>query len=292
MRCCLASVPITNKNVSGRSVSACMRAYESLLSTAFAPTTSFQPVSATEQSTSVARPKKKRPLPDEGPLIPGDRTIQAQPFTTVNTSGDPAYHFTAPFPATTGEPPQKKRGRPNKEEHDRRVREAAERGEVYPPPKKIKTPRQSLEGVTGVGVSAVATPGTTDAGIAEEVSTSKRKPKKAKSTSTAMQLTPGIPARISSLEATARAADLMQIDTEEAVRSTIPETQASEFSAQGSLLAGLREHIAREGPDNTMQSSPTLKEETAPRSELRMYSATPNINDRTEVTQKEEGSAQ
>ncbi len=266
-----------------------MRAYESLLGTQSGPTTSFQPVSATEQSSSAAKPKRKRPQPVEGPLTPGDRTIQAQPFATVNTSGDPAYQFTAPLP-TTGEPPQKKRGRPNKEEHERRVREAAERGEIYPPPRKIKTPRPSLEGLAGVGTLAVPSPGTTEAGTAGEGSNSKKKAKKAKSTSAAMQLAPDIPARISSLEATARAADRMQIDTEEAVKSTIPETQASAFSAPESLLAGMREHIAREAQE-TMQSSSTLKEESAPRSEMRIYSATPNINEQVDTTQKEGESA-
>lgn len=262
-----------------------MRAYESLLSTPSAPTTSFQPVSSTEQSTSAAKTKRKRPPPDEGLLTPGDRTIQAQPFATVNPSGDPAYQFTAPLPPTTGEPPQKKRGRPNKEEHDRRVREAEKRGETYPPPKKIKTPRQSLEGVAGVGSSAVAAPGT-----AEEVSASKKKAKKAKPTSAAMQVAPEIPTRISSLEATARAADRMQIDEEEVVKDPNPETQASGFPAQESLLADMREHIDRQAPD-TIQSSSTPNEESALRSELRTYSATPNINEGIDTTQKQEESA-
>lgn len=42
--------------------------------------------------------------------------------------------------------PRKKRGRPSKEEHDRRVAEAEARGEVYPRPRKPKTPRASIEG--------------------------------------------------------------------------------------------------------------------------------------------------
>lgn len=242
-------------------------------------------MSATEQSTSAAKTKRKRPSPDEGPLLLGDRTIQAQPFATVNTSGDPAYQLTAPLPPTTGEPPQKKRGRPNKEEHDRRVREAAQRGEIYPPPKKIKTPRPSLEGVAGAGNLAVAAPST-----AEGVSTGKKKAKKPKSTSAAMQAAPEIPTRISSLEATAMAADRMQIDEEEAVKTSVPETQASGYSAQESLLADMRGHIASQAPD-TIQSRSEPKEESAPNSESRTYSATPNINDGIDTTQKQEESA-
>jgi hypothetical protein len=42
--------------------------------------------------------------------------------------------------------PRKKRGRPSKEEHDRRVHEASLRGEVYPKPRKPKTARPSFEG--------------------------------------------------------------------------------------------------------------------------------------------------
>ncbi|MCJ1323179.1 hypothetical protein MMC15_008533 [Xylographa vitiligo] len=41
---------------------------------------------------------------------------------------------------------RKKRGRPSKEEHDRRVAEAEARGEIYPKPRKPKTPRTSVEG--------------------------------------------------------------------------------------------------------------------------------------------------
>jgi len=264
-----------------------MRAYESLLNPPSAPTTSFQPLSAIEQPNPAGKARRKRPPPDEGLPIPGDRTIEAHPFATVNNPGDPAHQFAAPLPSITGEPPQKKRGRPSKEEHERRVREAAQRGEVYPPPKKIKTPRQSLEGIEGIGSAAATAPGMTEGGIAEEGSTSKKKAKKAKSTSAAMHLAPDIPTRISSLEATAKAADRMQIVTEEAVKSTIPETQAFESSAQESLSAGMREQIAREAPD-TIQSSSTLIQEPAPISELRMYSATPNNDDQRDTTQKEE----
>ena len=44
--------------------------------------------------------------------------------------------------------------------HEQRVAEAASRGEIYPPPKKIKTPRPSLE-ATG----ATAVPGAFEASI-------------------------------------------------------------------------------------------------------------------------------
>jgi hypothetical protein len=85
------------------------------------------------------------------------------------------------------------------------------------------------------------------------------------------------------LEATASAADSMQVDTEEAVPSAIPETQASSFPAQESLLAGMREHAARDAPE-TAQSSYTLKEETAPGSEMGPPSATVNKATTTPTT--------
>lgn len=249
-----------------------MRAYDSLLNPSSVPTVPFQPGDAIEQLISTAKARKRRPTPDEGLLPPGDRTLQAQPFATVNTSGDSAYQFAAPLAPTTVESQGKKRGRPNKEEHERRVREAAQRGEIYPPPKKIKTPRQSLEGAGNISLTAS---GMTEADIAEEGSTGKKRAKKAKTTSAATQLAPEIPARISSLEATARVADRMQIDTEETGKGRIPETDVSEFPAKESLLAGIRERIAREEP-SSVQSSSTPKPESAPPSESNMYSATPN----------------
>lgn len=164
-------------------------------------------------------------------------------------------------PLMSGEPPHKKRGRPNKEEHERRVREAAARGEVYPPPRKTKTPRQSLEGGSH---PAMAAAGTAEPGAAEDGSAGKKKSKKAKGTGNATHLAPEIPARISSLEATAKAAEQGSKDTERTFKSTIPETQVSEFPARESLLAGMREHAAAMDAD-TMQSSMTLKHESAPR---------------------------
>lgn len=70
-----------------------------------------------------------------------ERSIQPRPsaFAPVNLQGQPS-------PAQGGERQGKKRGRPSKLEHEQRVREAEARGEVYPPPKKIRTPRPSMEG--------------------------------------------------------------------------------------------------------------------------------------------------
>lgn len=276
---------ITDECVLGRSISACMKAYESLLNPPPNPRTSHYSGNVYEQLSPAAAGARKRPLPDEEPLTTADRMIQAHPFPTVNkpATADPAHQFTSPIPPTTREPPQKKRGRPSKEEHERRVREAAQRGQVYPPPKKIKTPRQSLEGVES---GAVATASGIVEGATEEGSTGRKKAKKAKTTSSAMHLAPDIPARVSSLEATARAAEQMQTDTERHVEGTIPEAQGSGFSAQENLLAGMREHIAREDAD-AMQSGSTRRQQSAPGTELKMDLAIPNTNERTFTTQKE-----
>lgn len=265
-----------------------MKAYESLLNPPPDPRTSYYSGNVYEQLSPAAVGARKRPPPDEEPPTAADRMIQAHPFPTVNkpATADLVHQFTSPLPPTTREPPQKKRGRPSKEEHERRVREAAQRGQVYPPPKKIKTPRQSLEGPQGVESGAVVTPSGIVAGATEEGSTGRKKAKKAKTTSSAMHLAPDIPARVSSLEATARAAERMQIDTERIMEGTIPEAQASELSAQENLLAGMREHVAQEDAD-AIQSGSTRRQQSAPGTELKMDSAIPNTNERTVTTQKE-----
>ena len=127
----------------------------------------------------------------------------------------------------------------------------------------------------------MAQPGTTGEGSAGKKRAKKPNPGPAESNPdpevTESKLAPDATKRNLALEATASAADRMQIDTEGAVPSPspIPETQATEFLAQESLLAGMREHAAREAPE-TMQSSSTLKEGSAPRSEWGPQSGTLN----------------
>lgn len=226
-------------------------------------------------------------IAEESPVI-ADRTLQPQlsNFPSVNASSDPVALQTAPS-TTIGEPPRKKRGRPSKEEFDKRVAEAARRGEVYPPPRKRKTPRPSAEGVPG---ATMGTPAMAQAGTTGEGSTGKKRAKKPNPVTVESNPDPEVtesklaPDATEALEATASAADnKMQIDTEGAVPSPIPETQTMEFPTRESLLAGTREHAAREAPE-TMQSSSTLKEVSATRSEWGPQSGTPNPATTTATT--------
>jgi len=212
-----------------------------------------------------------------------DRTSHPQQsnFPPVNATSDPITFQVAPTaPVTnTEQRPGKKRGRPSKAVYEQRVREAAERGEVYPPPRKRKTPRASLEGVPGEGM-LTPTKAEAEAGAAGESSTGKRKTRpKASAKVAPLEPTLALEGDLA-LEATASAADRMQSDAEkEPVRSTIPETQSTDFPAQDSLLSGLREYAAQTGAD-TAQSSSTLKGDySAPRIEWGtpgVVPATPN----------------
>ena len=74
--------------------------------------------------------------------------------------------------------PRKKRGRPSKLEHEQRVQEALARGEVYPPPKKNKTPRPSEGGPSTAEqtpLSVTFTPNRTGDPSMSSPSSSKRK---------------------------------------------------------------------------------------------------------------------
>ena len=206
-----------------------------------------------------------------------DRTMQQQQstFPSVNApspSGSLAFQ-TVPG-TSTGEPPRKKRGRPSKEEFDKRVAEAAQRGETYPPPsRKRKPPRPSMEGIAN---DPVSTPGTNEsaAAIEGEGSASKKKARKPKASLAMNEVLSNVaegrlvPESTDSkaFQATASPADRMQGVMNEPTRSTIPETQASGFPAGESLLEGMREHAARAEPETT-QSSSIPKHESAPRSE-------------------------
>ena len=209
---------------------------------------------------------------------------QQSTFPSVNApSPSGSFAFPAVPGTSTGEPPRKKRGRPSKEEFDKRVAEAAQRGETYPPPRKRKPPRPSAESIVNDPVSL---PGTNEPGAAieGEGSAGKKKARKPKAIPAVSEPPPNFaeghfePEATNTnrvLEATASAADHMQILMGEPTRTTIPETQASDFPAQGSLLEGMREHAARTEPETT-QSSSTLKHESAPRSDLGQDPAAPN----------------
>ena len=206
-----------------------------------------------------------------------DRTMQQQQstFPSVNApSPSGSFAFQAVPGTSTGEPPRKKRGRPSKEEFDKRVAEAAQRGEIYPPPRKRKPPRPSTDSIVNDPVSLT---GTSEPGavIEGEGSAGKKRAKKPK----AIPAVSGPPPNVSEghlepgstdtnrvFEATASAADAMQIVPGEPTRSIIPETQGSDFPARESLLEGMREHAAHAEPETT-QSRSVLQHEPAPRSE-------------------------
>ncbi|MCJ1248283.1 hypothetical protein MMC30_005500 [Trapelia coarctata] len=122
-----------------RSVSACQNAFQ-LLSQRTYDRTHDTPPFIFQQDPKARRPK--RPFPtDETTTTPTERMIQPRPVTFASVNGPGQIS-----PSADDGKPKKKRGRPSKEEHDRRVAEAAAKGEVYPRPRKPKTPRQSMEG--------------------------------------------------------------------------------------------------------------------------------------------------
>lgn len=129
--------------VTGRSLNACQHAYHNLLMRS--------PISPDERPRIL-----KRPLPLSEPLMgpsPGpERAIQPRPITFSTINGQEQTS-----PEYEGRP-RKKRGRPNKEEHERRVAEAEARGEVYPKPRKPKTPRPSTEGLPAGATPAAGAP--------------------------------------------------------------------------------------------------------------------------------------
>lgn len=210
-----------------------------------------------QSAQNTSKPKKKRPASGENVPSVADRMIQPQQpsnFRPVN-AGDPATNQVAPT-LVQGGPSKKKRGRPSKVEHEARVAEAAARGEEYKPtPRRKKTPRPPPQGTPNAGV---VTPSMTEFGIAGEVSTGKKKARKPNAAlEETSSLTFGTPGRNIALEATAHAADKMQIEEDKPAQSTMPETQASDFEARESLLANMREHAEQFAPATILQHDST-----------------------------------
>lgn len=151
-------------------------------------------------------------------------------------------------------PPKKKRGRPSKAEQEIRAAKAAERGEVYPPPKKVKTPRASMEG--GAPVAIMTTPPTGEAPSPGMSSTDKKKR--------------GRPGKVQpedsklSLEATAHAVEQMQAESGHASGETVAETQAPEYTSPYHTLADMQEQAeqrdVRMMEPETTESSYTLQQ--------------------------------
>lgn len=153
------------------------------------------------------------------------------------------------------EPPKKKRGRPSKAEQEIRAARAAERGEIYPPPKKVKTPRPSMEG-RGAPVAVMATPPTTEAPSPAVISTEKRKRgRPAKAQPEASKL---------SLEATAHAVEQMQAEAGHVSGEMVAETQAPEYTSPYHTLAEMQQQAeqgdVRMMESETAESSHTLQQ--------------------------------
>lgn len=247
-----------------------------------------------DQLVPPQKPKRKPRSSGEAPSFVTDRTIQpqqqyqqpasaqAQPqhyyFTPMNVNEPDQFtsQWNQTVPATQGEQQAyhgKKRGRPSKAEYEIKAREAAERGEPWPPPKKIKNARPSVEGGALLSDTAESTPRAIGIGGVGKGPPSKKKvARKSKPVPVASV---GIPPRTSSaashrnfaLGVPASAADQLQIEVfGNQMRSTIPETQASEFAASESLMTGLQEQVAQ---SEARSSEPPVLESTQERQETR-----------------------
>lgn len=205
-------------------MSACQRAF-TRLRTRQEYAASMRPQGAPEQFLPLSKQKKRTSAGDLS--TPSHPTPGFSSFPSVNNPG-PAHGLPSNL-STPGGKPQKKRGRPSKAEYELKVAEAAARGEVYPPPKKIKTPKTPGE----EGASMFAT-GAQDEGSApsnptpSEIRTSLPKAKAPEE-------------HQPTLQATANAANALGQPSE----VPVPETQNTEVGPSESLLAGLQEHAAR-----------------------------------------------
>ena len=187
----------------------------------------------------------KRPLSIAEPSAVTERTIQPRPsaFAPVNGQEQPAS-------GRSEERPRKKRGRPSKAEHELRVAEAAARGEVYPPPKKAKTPRQSTEGLGGVEGAAAPTAimfASENADIPVEGPPSLASKKK-KRVNRALD-----DARKLSIDEATSAAEQIQEEAGRAAEGVIAETQMPVFNARENRLLAEMQAAAAIGPDQDIQ---------------------------------------
>ncbi|KAL8997496.1 MAG: hypothetical protein Q9169_003276 [Polycauliona sp. 2 TL-2023] len=163
----------------GRSVTACQKAYDSLYARVFqiplqplgpaplpspSPRQTKRPSAGTEMQMSLNRELQPRGH--------GFATVKNPPETTAYPVGlaDPGDHR------------KKKRGRPSKAEAEIKAAEYAARGEPYPPPRKSKNPKLSLEGASTTGTmgsSIMFTPVTMGPGAMEGTSSGAKRATKA-----------------------------------------------------------------------------------------------------------------
>ena len=124
------------------------------------------------------RLKRNFPTTDTGTpsTISTVRDIQPRPLSFSSVNGQQQMIAPAPIAISPVEPPRKKRGRPTKSEFERRQAEARERGEVWPKPRKPKTPRTSMEGVEATGAPSTAGSTSAAAGMEAPPESSQRPP--------------------------------------------------------------------------------------------------------------------
>ncbi|KAL8782876.1 MAG: hypothetical protein Q9213_005053 [Squamulea squamosa] len=164
----------------GRSVSACQKAFDSLYARVFQ--IPLQPLGPAPLPSPSARQRKRPAAIGEGP-IGLNRELQPRGpgFATVNEP--PELTAYPPGLADPGDQRKKKRGRPSKAEVEIKAAEYAARGEPYPPPRKSKNPKLSLEGASPastMGPSIMFTPVTMGPGGSEGASSGKKRATKAK----------------------------------------------------------------------------------------------------------------
>ena len=188
--------------------------------------------------------KKPRRPPSFGDSPPvTERFLQPRPAGFAPVNGP---ELTSP---TTDEmKPRKKRGRPSKEEHDRRVAEAEARGEIYPKPRKPKTPRPSME---GQGAETVEVPG---GGAPTAIMFTPNKTIHATPTS----LTSGTEvAENATIESATKPAGQVSHEEQRAIENPLAESKRIEFGSRESVLPSLTQRTipTTEGTDIEMGSA-------------------------------------
>ena len=208
---------------------------------------------------------------------------------------------------------RKKRGRPNKAEAELRAAEAKARGEIYPPPKKTKTPRaaagelaprpaegirMSTEGVpqSSQGVFSAFTDGHIPTAVmsippvsrtpmpAKDPFTEQKPIRSPKATSTDES-------RILPIDVTARAKDPLRTENANAGQSDSPMSFPPSSTSPKVLFADVRDHTTRAQPTPT-QGTPSFPQSHTqpqppqhPTTEPPIYGTHPSISQPTSSPQ-------
>lgn len=242
-------------------MASCQRAFGQILNRVSAEYSAApRPVTT---SAAPVRPRKRASGGESSiPLQTGPGAFSS--FASVNDPSTP--HPPTATAQSPGARPQKKRGRPSKAEAEIRAAEAAERGEVYPRPKKVRA-KPPVEGGAATLPGFMTTSGEAgDPASPEELpsigasaeSASKKRVSKPKATNEGR----------TSLEATASAASALD--------------GQGEASGAPSLLAGIHERAAQSEPSATGTSplpktplqpeqQPTSQEPTTSKPETELY---------------------